>query len=583
MATTTRETSAEATSEMALRAHDSEDTQTPGQEQERAQVQQQNQQQNQDDTFQGLATTKVILLVVSSLLSTMLVALDRTIVSTAIPKITDEFNSLPDVGWYGSAYMMTCGAFQLVFGKLYTFYPAKGVLFMSLLVFEVGSAICGAAPTSTAFIVGRALAGVGAAGALNGCLVTIVYSVPLKRRPAVQGAMGAFFGLSTMLGPLIGGAFTSHVTWRWCFYINLPIGGVTMAIVALFLKIPRQDSMNVPWKKKMWGLDPLGCLFLIPSLICLTLALQWGGETYAWNSGRIIALLTLMSALFVAFVAVEIIFPDTALIPPRIFKIRSIWAGWWEMTFLGAGMYILIYYLPIWFQTVKGDSAIGSGVKILPFMISFIIAAGIYGGTVQKTGYYVYAGIFGACLMVIGSGLLTTLEVNSNAGHWIGYQVVFGFGMGASAQTPSLAAQVVLPNKDVPIAIALGYFGQLIGGSVSLPAGENVLDNKLISELSGFPGFEPSLVTSGGATALIDALGENLRPQVIQAYNEALRWAFRVGLIFNSLIIIGAVLLENKNTRRPPPKEGEIMEDHRGNGNDMEKANNTPTANTETE
>lgn len=188
----------------------------------------------------------------------------------------------------------------------------------------------------------------------------MVYSVPLKKRPAAQGALGALFGLAIILGPLIGGAFTTHVSWRWCFYINLPIGAVVMVVVALFLKIPKQESTNIPGMEKLRKLDPLGTLCLVPSVVCLVLALQWGGSTYAvssrpcfifrrisssintfqWNSARIIAILTVMSALFVAFIASQVFRPDIAMIPPRIFKIRSIWAGVWAMTFIGAGMYI---------------------------------------------------------------------------------------------------------------------------------------------------------------------------------------------------------------------------------------------------
>jgi hypothetical protein len=212
-------------------------------------------------------------------------------------------------------------------------------------------------------------------------------------------------------------------------------------------------------------------------------------------------------------------------------------------------------------------------------MLGLLVSSIIYGATVEKTGYYVHAGLFGAVIMILGAGLLTTLEVNSNSGKWIGYQVLFGFGMGATVQTPNLAAQVVLSDTDVPIALALCFFAQLIGGSVSVPAGENVLDNQLLKRLAGLPGFDPSLVTSGGATALIQSLPANLKPAVLQAYNGAIRDVFRIGLILTSLIIIGAVLLENKNTRRSPKKAGEKSD---GNGNrpaDEEKAVDvTPTA-----
>lgn len=235
-----------------------------------------------------------------------------------------------------------------------------------------------------------------------------------------------------------------------------------------------------------------------------------------------------------------------------------------------------VYYLPIWFQTVKGNSAVTSGVKLLPLMLGLLVSSIIYGATVEETGYYVHAGLLGAVIMIVGAGMLTTLDVDSNSGKWIGYQVLFGFGMGATVQTPNLAAQVVLSDKDVPIALALGFFAQLIGGSVSVPAGENVLTNQLIKRLAGFPGFDRNLVTSGGATALIDALPVDLKPTVLQVYNDAIRDVFRIGLILTCLIIIGAVLLENKNTRRPPKKDGDKKGDKTG-PQDEEKTIDTAT------
>jgi MFS family permease len=221
-----------------------------------------------------------VLLIVAVLLSMFLVALDRTIISTAIPAISNEFNSLNDVGWYGSAYLLTCCAFQLLFGKIYTVFSVRAVFLASTVLFEIGSVICGAAPNSVVFIVGRAICGVGAAGLFAGTIVSIIYIVPLHQRPKIQGLFGALFGIASIVGPLIGGAFTSNVTWRWCFYINLPIGGVAMVVVALFLKVPDRESTKLPLAKKIAQLDLGGTAALVPGVVCLLLALQWGGPTY---------------------------------------------------------------------------------------------------------------------------------------------------------------------------------------------------------------------------------------------------------------------------------------------------------------
>ncbi|KAK6342041.1 hypothetical protein TWF730_001523 [Orbilia blumenaviensis] len=503
-----------------------------------------------DEKSNGLDTTpqqkqskaKTILVFVSVFLSMFLVALDRTIISTAIPKITDEFNSITDVGWYGSAYLLTCCAFQLLLGKVYTLYSIKAVLITNILLFEVGSALCGAAPDSTSFIVGRAVSGIGAAGIFAGTVVCIVHTVPLHKRPQIQGLFGALFGIASIVGPIVGGAFTSHVSWRWCFYINLPLGGVSLLVIFFWLHIPEQDTMKLPWAKKLLQLDAIGTTMLVPGVVCLVLAMQWGGQKYDWNNGRVIALLVLMSVLLVGFAAVQVFLPKTATLPTRIFKQRSVVSGFWQTLCIGS-----IYFLPLWFQTIKGVSAVDSGIRILPFMLSMVLGSIIGGATTQRIGYYTPLAIFGSCVMAIGGGLLTTLQINSGPAQWIGYQVAYGLGMGLCFQVPNLAAQTVLPKEDVPIGIALMFFGQLLGAAIFVAVGENVLGNQLVSNLAGVSGIDRALITEGGATTLLSTLDLELKEIVLVAYGRALRRVFEVGLVVTCLAIIGAATLEWKS------------------------------------
>jgi MFS family permease len=275
---------------------------------------------------------------------------DRTIIATAIPRITDEFNSLDDVGWYGSAYMLTSCAFQLFFGKVFTFYSTKWVFLLAIGLFEVGSALCGAAPNSVSLIVGRAIQGMGSAGIFSGIIVIMVASVPLHKRPGYQGGFGAVFGIASVIGPLLGGAFTTKATWRWCFYINLPIGAITIAVIALILQVDPPQASGKRLQEQFNQLDPLGNLFFLPGVICLLLALQWGGSAYSWNSGRIIVLLILSGILLLAFMAVQIWKQDRATVPPRIIKQRSVASGFFYAILAGSAMTIFVYFIPIWFQ-----------------------------------------------------------------------------------------------------------------------------------------------------------------------------------------------------------------------------------------
>ena len=213
----------------------------------------------------------------------------------------------------------------------------------------------------------------------------------------------------------------------------------------------------------------------------------------------------------------------------------------------------IVYYIPIWFQSVKGVEAVQSGIRLLPLMLSIVVAS-ISGGFInQKIGYYTPLGIAGVWLMSIGSGLLTTLHVDTGPGKCIGSQVLYGLGMGLCFQTPNLATQAVLPKPDVPMGLALMFFGQLLGAAVFVSIGQNVLDNQLIYRLSDLPGFSNSLVSSGGAASLLEVVHADQRETVLTAYNEALRKVFQIGLILSCLASLGVFLMEWRSLKKTQP------------------------------
>ena len=277
-----------------------------------------------------------------------------------------------------------------------------------------------------------------------------------------------------------------------------------------------------------------------------------------------------MGVLAIAFVAVQIFLPKTATIPPRIFKQRSILAGCWSTICVGASQYIYskkailssiirpranstaVYFLPIWFQSITGVSAVDSGIRLLPLMLS-MVAASIFGGLMtQKVGYYTPFAIAGSCIMSVGAGLLTALQVDTSEGKWIGYQILYGFGMGLCFQAPNLAAQTVLPREDVPIGVSMMFFSQLLGASIFISVGENVLGTQLVQKLSGIPGIDPGLVTSSGATSLLSSLPTSLRPIVLKAYNESLRVVFQIRLVLSCLTLLGTAALEWRSILKKP-------------------------------
>ncbi|KAJ7499726.1 DHA14-like major facilitator [Mycena latifolia] len=485
-------------------------------------------------------------------LSVFLVALDNTILATAIPKITDQFQSLDDVAWYGSAYLLTTAAFQLLFGRLYSFLSLKWVYITAISIFELGSLICGVAPNSNALIVGRAIAGLGSSGIFSGALIIVAHSVPLVKRPMFTGLIGAMYGIASVAGPLMGGAFTDKVSWRWCFYINLPIGAVTLVVITIFFKAPgaKRKAESMSLMDRIQQFDPLGTIIFIPAIVCLLLALQWGGSKYPWSNGRIIGLFVVFGVLIAGFIAIQIWKQDLATVPPRILKQRSIMAAAWFSLCLGSSFFILVYFLPIWFQAIKSVSAVKSGIDNLPMILSLVISSLVAGGIITVIGYYTPFMILSSVLMSIGVGLISTFTVNTGHAHWIGYQVIYGIGMGFGMQQPIMAAQTVLSLQDVPTGTALLIFMQTLGGALFLSVAQNVFTNKLVSGLvSQVPGINPAIVLTAGATSLRDSVDPQYLPAVLSVYNQALVSGFYVSIAMACLSLIGALAIEWKSVK----------------------------------
>jgi MFS family permease len=303
---------------------------------------------SQDDVVypKGL---KLFLIIASLCLAVFLVALDQTIIAPALGAITGEFASVKDIGWYGAAYLLSTTALQPAYGSLYHMFSVKWVYLGAIFVFEVGSLVCAVAPSSNAFIVGRAVAGMGTAGLFSGGVVILSYTLPLRQRPAAFGLIGAMWGVASVAGPLLGGVFTDKVTWRWCFYINLPIGGAAMVAIFFFLHInQKRDADRLSIVARILSLDLPGTAMIIPSIVCLLLALQWGGTEHAWNSSVIIGLFVGFAVMLIIFIGIQIWKGDKGTLPPRLFKNRDVVCAMLFAFFFGAAFFPLVYYLCKW-------------------------------------------------------------------------------------------------------------------------------------------------------------------------------------------------------------------------------------------
>lgn len=294
-----------------------------------------------------------------------------------------------------------------------------------MAIFEIGSIICAAAPNSTAFIVGRAIAGIGSAGNVTGANVILADLLPLEKRPKYQGFIGATFGLASIVGPLLGGVFASKVSWRWCFWINAPIGGAALIVLILLVPSnpPAQDQSDKSLLQRLKSYDPVGTALLVPGLTLLLLALQWGSNGSHWGSAHVMVTLVVGIMLILAFFVSQIWAGENGTLPPRIMRKRSIAAGSAVSLGFGSTLILVTFFLPIWYQAIKGLSAVDAGVRMLGYFlvtVFFVISSGI---VVSKTGYYTPWLILGTALLTVGCGLLTTFRVNTSTAKSIGFQV----------------------------------------------------------------------------------------------------------------------------------------------------------------
>ncbi|KAI1775688.1 putative gliotoxin efflux pump [Hypoxylon cercidicola] len=491
----------------------------------------------------GLRLTAIV---AALILSIFLASLDTTIITTAIPSITNEFHSLEDVGWYGSAIFFPLAATQSVWGKAYKYFPVKLVFLLGILIFEVGSLICALAPNSSAFIAGRAVTGAGCAGIFAGCFIIISLSSRPRIRPAMTSSLSAAFAVASVVGPLIGGAFTQNVTWRWCFYINLPCGGATAIAMLFAFQVPKAASPTpATTKEKFLQMDVPGAVLICATIVCFTLALRWAGVEKAWADSDVVGTLV-ATPIFLALFGIDQWFQgERALIMPSFWKNRVLLVGAVFEFFIAGCFNLALYWLPIYFQAVRGVSAISSGVRLIPVILSLTITQIVVGGIITVTGIHNPFLILGPAIAAVGSGLLMLLDEQSSSGRWIGFQIVLGVGVGFCLTIPLMLSQVVVKTNDVSTATPIIIFSQSMSSAFILPTAQAVFQNELMKALRQFaPDINPLAVLSAGANSeAISGFPRASQGGIVHGYNSALRFTFAIGIPFAGVALLASFFM----------------------------------------
>ncbi|PYH79215.1 permease of the major facilitator superfamily [Aspergillus uvarum CBS 121591] len=505
-----------------------------------------------EDSIEYPTGAKLAIILVAIFLSLILTGLDFNMIATALPSITTHFQTIADAGWYYSAYRLTSCAFQFIFGKLYHLFSAKCVFLASVLIFELGSLLAGVAPTSSVLILGRAVSGIGCAGIISGVLTIIAQCFPLRKRPLFTGLAAAFEGVSAAVAPMLGGALTQSISWRWCFYINLPLGGLSFLLILLFFQDPLTTARKMlPWRAKLRQLDLLGAGLFVTSVTLPLLAFQWGGTTYAWGNVRIIVLFVLTGVILAAFVWHQKRKGDHALLPARVMRSRSVFAGVWFGLCLNSSLSVFEYYMPTYFQAVHGVSATLSGVLCLPIVVGLTLSILVGSSLTSALGYYTPFMIATAVISPIAAGLLTTLRVEQSLVSLIFYQALLGVGTGIGFQGPQVAVQTVLPVADAPIGIALIIFAQNVGPAVSVSIAQTIFTSELVTRLRGIvPDLDAQALTQMGVFELQQHVAPADRSRVVDGYDRALTTAFFLPVGLACATMVGALAMEWRSVKK---------------------------------
>jgi EmrB/QacA subfamily drug resistance transporter len=477
---------------------------------------------------------RILVILAALMLGMALAALDQTIVATALPTIAGDLHGLNHLSWVVTAYLLATCISTPLWGKLGDLYGRKSLFQLAIVIFLAGSMLSGLSQSMVELIAFRAIQGIGAGGLMVGAQAIMGDVVPARQRGRYMGYFGVVFGVTNVAGPLLGGWFTEHLSWRWIFYINVPLGIVALFVVATVLHIPVN---RVPHK-----IDWLGTAFLSVGVTCIILLTTWAGSEYAWGSTPIIALgLTSLVTLGI-FCWIETKVPEP-IIPLWLFKNRTFTATSAVGFIIGFSMFGAIIYLPLYLQIVHGASPTLSGLELLPMIGGMLLTFILSGRLVTKTGRYKVFPIVGTAVLAIGLLLLTQLGTHTPYGEVAVFMFITGMGIGLVMQVLVVAVQNAVPHSALGVATATSTFFRTIGGAFGVAVLGAVFANRLLSQLTlHATAAELKLLSGSNLTAnpaQIELLPAPQRTFVVSAFSHSVETAFLVAVPF---AVLGFIL-----------------------------------------
>lgn len=480
-------------------------------------------------------THRQILVVYSGLMAGMfLAALDQTVVATALPTIVGELGGLEHLSWIVTAYLLSSTVTVPVYGKVSDLLGRRVVFQFAIVIFLVGSALAGAAQSMLWLVIARGIQGIGGGGLFAMSMTIIGDIVSPRDRGRYQGYIGSVFAFSSIIGPLIGGFFADHASWRWIFYINIPIGLAAVVITTVALRIP---FPRLPHR-----IDYLGAALLVGSVSCLLLVAVWGGSTYPWSSPLILGLFGAGAIMLGGFVLQERRAPEP-LLPFRLFSERTFSVASGVSFVLGAGMFGSIVFLPLFLQAVLGHSATNSGLLLLPLMGGMVTTAIGVGRRISHTGKYRWWPVRGMAFATIGMFFLARLDADSGRLESTGAMLILGLGFGMTMPTLVLAVQNSVAHRDLGTATSAINFFRSIGGTIGVAVFGGIFSYRLFSGLARrlpsdvLADFSFSELVNSPSS--ISALPPAVRDPVIAALAEAVQTVFIAAV---PMVLIGFIL-----------------------------------------